>query len=66
MKKSLFIAATLLYSGLDVQAATLKYYYDFNKLNGNLSSLNDNNLAGETAGGRRIQRRWLDQLCGRL
>ena len=50
MKKSLFIAATLLYSGLDVQAATLKYYYDFNKLNGNLSSLNDNNLAGETAG----------------
>ena len=50
MKKSLFIAAALLYSGLGVQAATLKYYYDFNKLNGSLSSLNDNNLAGETAG----------------
>ena len=50
MKKSLFIAAALLYSGLGVQAATLKYYYDFNKPNGSLSSLNDNNLAGETAG----------------
>lgn len=50
MKKSLFIAASLLCSGLGAQAAALKYYYDFNKLDGKLPSLNDNNLAGETAG----------------
>lgn len=40
----------LLGSGLGVQAATLKYFYDFNELDGHLSSLNNNNLAGETAG----------------
>lgn len=50
MKKSLFIAASLLCSGLGAQAAALKYYYDFNKLDGKLPSLNDNNLAGEMAG----------------
>lgn len=50
MKKSLFIVASLLCSGLGAQAAALKYYYDFNELNGNVASLNNNNLAGETAG----------------
>ena len=46
MKSSLYLTMFLLCSGLGAQAATLKYFYDFNKLDGNLSSLNDNNLAG--------------------
>ena len=40
----------LICSGLEAQAATLKYFYDFNKLDGSLSSLNNNNLAGADAG----------------
>ncbi len=50
MKSSLYLTMFLLCSGLGAQAATLKYFYDFNKLDGNLSSLNDNNLAGPNAG----------------
>ena len=64
MKKSLFIAAALLYSGLGVQAATLKYYDDFNKLNGSLSSLNDSNLAGETAGTAAFSGGWINYTDG--
>lgn len=50
MKTSLYLAMFLLCSGLSAQAAQLRYFYDFNKLNGNLTSLNDNNLAGADAG----------------
>lgn len=50
MKSSLYLAMLLLCSGLGAQAATLKYFYDFNELDGSLSSLNDHNLAGPGAG----------------
>lgn len=50
MKSSLFLTMFLLCSGLGAQGATLKYFYDFNSLDGNLPSLNDNNLAGPNAG----------------
>lgn len=40
----------LLCSGWGAQGAVLKYFYDFNNLDGSLSSLNDHNLAGPNAG----------------
>lgn len=40
----------LLCSGWGAQGAVLKYFYDFNNLDGSLPSLNDHNLAGPNAG----------------
>lgn len=50
MKTSLYLTMFLFCSGLGAQAAELKYFYDFNSLNGTLASLNENNLAGPNAG----------------
>lgn len=50
MKPSLYLTMFLLCSGLGAQAAELRYFYDFNELNGTLDSLNNNNLAGPDAG----------------
>lgn len=50
MKFSLYLTMFLLCSGLQIQAAELKYFYDFNELDGSLPSLNDHNLAGPHAG----------------
>lgn len=50
MKSSLFLIMFLACSGLGAHAATLKYFYDFNQLDGSLASLNNNNLAGPDAG----------------